>query len=299
MKSFWFVPALLMVAVAYPAAMVCGQDPTVLPAAPVFTLDAKTYETKGTIPYDKPFILLLTGLEATIKEIDAEIHEGLQTGKGNLVGQPISTTISNPSSMSIPIMELLKANGQYNFRIDCKNAAGATVQHIDYGFTLKTKLGDYIKLDLGLGYAPIIKGVISQTAVHFYLLPINNDTDLRTIKGLGRNIFLRASVFVGISPVMLYSDTRQPIANSSSIGNILFGFAIRSPFYGKHMPFGRNTGWVFLQPMRLNIGEMYFKQDDANPLVVKNRSKQCFYIGISYDLNIAGLLGPVGKLVKP
>jgi hypothetical protein len=168
-----------------------------------------------------------------------------------------------------------------------------------YGFVTSSKFGDHVKTDFGIGYAPVPKALFGFTTVNLYLTPINDETDLQLITNVRRNVFLRTSFFFGIAPLTLSSDTKQPIKNRYSLGNFMFGVAIRSPFYGCYTPFNNKVGQKLLQPMRLKFGYLLFKQANANPLIVKDEDKKAFFLGLSYDFNIAALLGPVAKIIQP
>jgi hypothetical protein len=96
-----------------------------------------------------------------------------------------------------------------------------------------------------------------------------------------------------------YSDTKQPMKNFVGIGNFVYGVSVHSPFYGCYLFSNNQIARKVLQPMYINFGELMFKQADANPLIVKDRNKSSFYVGLSYDFNFSSLFGPLTKLFVP
>lgn len=276
--------------------------------------------TIGDVPFDKPFYFSGSLPDvATIKQVKIELCSGRNLTSAtlykvasmtNATGFPGKTVVTLPvTSQNIkqidPSLDFLLPNYEYTFRVTVTNTGDTLVQKysFDWAFYPKTKIGDYTKLDFGIAYAPRIKAAIGVTNVHFYFTPTNDETDLAQIKNVTRNIFLRASLFLGISPVTFSSDTKQPIKNDLGVGNICFGIGIRAPFYWSFLQSNRKdrnnkVGHELLQPMRLIFGELLFKQADPHLLIAKDKRKFAPFVGISYDLNIASILGPIGKLIS-
>ncbi len=163
-----------------------------------------------------------------------------------------------------------------------------------------SKFGDYVKLDFGLGYAyrPNVSTLFASIAIHGYTIAINDDTDLAETFGFWRQIRFRTSLYVGIAPVTLSAGTEQDIRPLTSVGNLVAGIGFRGPFYwpnGKPAS-TRIRGKFVLQAMRLNAGLFFFSQASANQAIVGNRTKITPYVGLTYDLSLTSLLGPIAKL---
>ena len=198
--------------------------------------------------------------------------------------------------------DFLLPDREYTLKVTAtvRGDTGANNFSFTYGFITSSKFGDHVKLDFGLGYAPLPKAWFGFTTVNLYLTPINDETDLMLIKSFRRNVFLRTSFFFGVSPFNFNSDTKQPIKNKYGVGNFVYGVAIRSPLYGSHTPFFTSkVGQKLLQPMRLKFGYFLFKQANANALINADLNKRAVFYGVSYDLNISTLLGPVAKFISP
>lgn len=197
---------------------------------------------------------------------------------------------------TVPILiDRFKPNRDYIIEVSEYDNKSRKIKGYRIYFRTETGLSDHIKLDFGIGHAFKPVATIGVVTAHFYLVAINNDTDLIDDRiSIGRHILLRSSVFGGISPLTFNSDTRQELKKLTGIGNVVYGIGIRSPFYGPWLDTG-NFGRIAFQPMRLNLGVLRFSQEDANPLIATNRSKSALYASITYDFNLATLFGPIFK----
>jgi hypothetical protein len=179
--------------------------------------------------------------------------------------------------------------------------SGGALITIEKSVTAYSKFSDYAKVDFGPGYSAIVKGVFAATGLHLSLAPVNREADLGYLatqgtRGLIKQFPLRASFYMGLSPLMVSSKTESAVKNLTGTGNVVYGFGWRSPFYGYR---DASRARAFLQPMRLVAGWIVFNQNNANPLVPGTRVKQTFYAGITYDVNLNALFGPIGKIFKP
>ena len=154
---------------------------------------------------------------------------------------------------------------------------------------------DHFKLDFGLGYAFHSRAIVGSVSLHFYMTPINESTDLSSSMPPWQQFKRRTSLFVSLVPLTIHSWSKQEIKQIANLGNLGFGIGYRAPFYGPNC-ISSNAGRRFLQPIRLNVGMMYFAQADANPVVPKDRTKWSPYASITFDFNIAAVFGPVAKL---
>ena len=231
--------------------------------------------------------------------------DGLDTGQAKYVHisgptKPLGNNFTLVFTSYAYKGHMLLPNHTYTLKLEAKDSKGNLLPDYSfiYGFYTQTQAGEFAQVDFGLGYAPHLKSLIGFSTVNFYFTAINSDADLQEIHGFERNFFLRFSVFMGIAPLTLSQATAEPIVNRFSLGNFVFGAAIRSPFYGYYTTESR-VGEELLQPMRLTIGEMLFKQNSANPLITTPQNKGAVYIGLSYDLSLSSILGPIGKLLSP
>lgn len=164
-----------------------------------------------------------------------------------------------------------------------------------------SKFSDYVKLDFGVGVAPQpgVNVLFGSIAVHGYAIPINNNTDLAEGFGLGKQLLLRTSLFVGIAPITFSSGTKQEIKPLTGVGNLVVGVGFRGPGYwpGKNKAADRRVrGKFILQAMRLNAGWLIYSQSAANPVDPGKRTKYTPYVSLTYDLSLTSLLGPIAKL---
>ncbi|MBH8557747.1 hypothetical protein [Hymenobacter negativus] len=192
-------------------------------------------------------------------------------------------------------------NHRYLFYIDgyaCTWQGQSKVASYSLVGTTESGLSDHIKLDFGLGYAFKPRAVVGLTTVHFYFSPINEDTDLNDEHlSFSRHFLLRTSLFAGLSPVVFSEHTEQEIKRKFALGSFVYGVGLRSPFYSPWFRTGR-FGRVFFQPMRVNVGVLNFKQANQNVSIAGDVNKRALFMSITYDFNIASILGPLGKLVQ-
>ena len=193
--------------------------------------------------------------------------------------------------------QYFKSNTTYVIRVSFYDENDVFVTGILRSNYTRTKIGDYLKTDFGFARVPNINGTVGFTSVHFHFAAINYDADLGKIKSFTKEVPMRLSVFFGISPLTIYSDTKVPVTKLSAAGNFIYGIGIRSPFYGWYGE--HRIPRMLLQPMRLNIGNMVFTQANASPLISTPVYVQAWYIGLSYDFTLLGLFGPISKLVSP
>jgi hypothetical protein len=263
--------------------------------------------TIGDIPFDKPFYFVGEIKEkSNIHSITFEIAKGRSSKAEFKTIEKVNPGSNNQFIVlflpGILEKDFLLPDREYTLRIISMNENEQELKEYSftYGFLTSSKFGDHTKLDFGVGYAPIPKAFFGYTSVNIYLTPINDETNLQRITSFKRNVFLRMSFFMGISIINFSSDTKQPIKNKYGAGNFVFGIGIRSPFYGCYTKFFHNkVGQKLLQPMRLTVGKFLFKQANANPLIPDDVNKNAVYIGLTYDINIASILGPIGKIIAP
>lgn len=275
-------------------------------ATPV-SIDLKK-QTIGEIPFDKSFYF--TGDIETkwnINKIIIEIKKNRKIDSAeSKKNRKIDSLVVGGKTHFIIIggafeKDFLLPDREYTITVTCKASDETIIDmySFSWGLLAQSSIGDHTKLDFGISYSSTPKAFIGYTSVNIYFTPINDETNLSMIKNVSRNIFLRTSIFIGISPITFSSDTKQDLKNKYGVGNLVCGIAIRSPFYGCYTKGIGKVGQKLLQPMRLSFGEMLYAQVNANPLITKKANKAAFFMGLSYDLNIAKLLGPISKIIAP
>jgi hypothetical protein len=283
-----------------------SQPPDYVSGATNVTFSCKTLALSSDLPFDNPFVLIVNDVPTKSMTAKLFFTEGANLNSAKFIKD--YNRFGDSFYMIFDFSEFYESNVKgkflspgktYSFRLIFCDSTGREMKgsQIDRSTMTRTKLSDYVKLDFGFAYSPHIVGVFGFTSAHFYLTAINQDADLGKIKGFKRQVALRTSFFIGISPFTIYSDTKQPIDKPSGAGNFIYGIGFRSPLYG--YSYGNWVARTFFQPMRVVAGNMVFMQKDANPLITQNHIKQSFYIGISFDINIATLLTPISKLYIP
>lgn len=286
------------------------EDIEVMPGVTMVELDCATNTLSRAIPYDAPFGLILKNPPKDVTT--ATFYFGKADAQSKLPAQPVMTYNKSGEAFYLAFPKsreffgkdgrYLEPNTVYYLKIDFGMEDPLTkkpvlVSSLPRSVFTRTRMGDYFKADFGFGYAPNTQAVTGNTSVHLYLKPINRDADLGKLNGFGKHVLLRSSFFFGLSPLTIASSTEMPIVKLTPVGNFIYGFGWRSPFYGYGG--GGGKARTFLQPMRLTFGEVVFKQNNANPLVESVSVKQAFYIGLTYDLSLAGLFGHISKLTEP
>jgi hypothetical protein len=260
--------------------------------------------TKNTftpvIPYDKPFNISGT-VPKDVTSIELYIKEGYFPSAAPLEAtyRKSRWTLSpNQTTFTLIVVAPLKANKHYSFEFVCYTNKAVT-SDFRLPIITTTAIGDQVKWDIGLLYSPSPQAISGQVAAHLFLVPVNDDADIAALKGFKDNFLHRFSPYFGLSVLNFYSDTKQPMKNFVGIGNFVYGVSVHSPFYGCYLFSNNQIARKVLQPMYINFGELMFKQADANPLIVKDRNKSSFYVGLSYDFNFSSLFGPLTKLFVP
>ena len=160
-------------------------------------------------------------------------------------------------------------------------------------------LEDYFDIDVGVvgGVRSRAVGLVAGT--HLYLLPHRPSHDLLdpALRGFWRQAGQRLSLYGGIVPVVFQKSTGVPVENTSALGVPVVGVGLRGAFYWRFPrindePFYRDA----IQPFRLTVGRMWYRQKDANPLVERRHLKRDVYVGLTADVELRQLLGPFARL---
>lgn len=130
----------------------------------------------------------------------------------------------------------------------------------------------HFDLDLGIlrsanaGYTGVI------VAVHLHPVPLNDNTPSQ-LRGLGH----RVSLFGGLAITEIASQ--HPVTKPFSAGIPVTGIGVK------------------VGPTRIIGGLMFFDQEDANPVVEKERAKVDYTFGLSLDFAVHELLGVLARAV--
>ena len=120
------------------------------------------------------------------------------------------------------------------------------------------------------------------TSSHFHLVPLNKNEDPTFSSSTGANLAKRLSVFAGVSFQEIHSEVE--VSKFFTFGSPVAGIGVRGP--------------LGLDFMRLNGGVIWFKQDDANPLVTRQRVKRDVFVSATADLELKQVLGPLVALLN-
>lgn len=280
-----------------------AQGPDTPPGATGINFNYDKYEFKGDFPFDRPFYIRI---DKPPKGADSVAFFLSSTRNHAATFSFISGSKLFHDSFFLPFNaplfgnRLLLPDHDYTARLVFYDASGQMlpgIEPIEFGFTTATKFANYTAADFGFSYVSDLKAAVGFATVHVYLTALNPETDLMEIRGFSRNFFLRTSFFAGAATLPLNPGADANVKELLGIGNFVYGIGFRSPFYGPWLPWLRNkAGRIFLQPMRLNAGEILYQQLDENNILNREHS---FYVGVSYDLNISKLFGSISKLTSP
>src|SRR5579859_4619612 len=210
-------------------------DPQVYAPFPTIEFNGKTETFSAPFPYGQRFYLVFKGMGTGVNKIRVAI--GLNAVDGIV---PLMAETEIPLHRELFKLSpnlALKPNTPYVITIKYVDpASGGAVVTIEKSVTAYSKFSDYVRVDFGLGYSGLIKGVFSVTGVQLSLAPFNRESDLgylatRGTRGLIKQFPLRASLYLGLSPLMVSSNTESPVRNLTGAGNVVYGFGWRSPFY--------------------------------------------------------------------
>ncbi len=291
-----------------------GQSIPPPPVARAVDVDLANLQVKTKLPFDAPFVLVVT----PAKDIESiRLVSIVEQGGRDIVPASLKAVATQPQpSSTVFVGEKLglmftpiagasrPADGSYALpnRSYVITMTAVLKDHSSRTFVVEAfsdaSLSDNVKLDFGVGYAPSPKAVIGLTSVHFYATPINEDADLASKNiSLARRFLTRTSFFVGLSPITLSENDAQPIKAKYKLGSLIYGIGYRAPFYGAWLNNNR-FGRTFLQPMRLNAGILNFTQTNANPAIGGDAKKHTFFMALTFDLNISTVLGPIAKIFQ-
>ncbi len=143
-------------------------------------------------------------------------------------------------------------------------------------------INDHFETDVGIYSTLGVNNWGLGTAVHYFIVPIQPKQKPTSYRKFD-HIFKRVSIFGAL--VVTQLDSRSDIKTKFALGNPIVGVGFSH--------FG-NTPWV--KSSRFNVGVMFFKQDDPDPLVTKSQPKTAITFGYSLEFDIKNILGPLSKI---
>lgn len=312
-----FVAAFMSTWIGQSAAQAQAPEGSIGSAITSLEMSFVTNTVVGAVPFDVPLILTAaapdTAHRIKMNFLDDDCHAlrpDIQTVYGELMQQ------QNPEfewrradhpftkesdKFAVPLIfpqDYLKPGRDY-----CILFAAYDTNHVHVGNTyvrLKPEptLADHFRTDIGFAYAPEPRALVATLTTTFYFTAINEDVDLGERIGTARQLLQRFGLYIGLAPVVIDSDAPQNVESLLGIGSVVAGLSIRSPLYGPHL-FGEiERAQRFLQPMRWNVGLMWYKQDHPNPLIAEARSRKALTVSVSYDIGIQSIVAPLAALFK-
>jgi hypothetical protein len=142
-------------------------------------------------------------------------------------------------------------------------------------------LQHHFDADIGVMYASRADywGVV--TNAHIHAVPVNRNRSSVSLTPL-QQFAQRASIFVGLAV--------QPISSGAEVKDL---YPVGSPVVGVGY-----RGLFGVDQLRLNGGVMFFKQEDANPLVTRDHTKRDAFVSATVDFSVQSIFGPLLALIK-
>lgn len=142
-------------------------------------------------------------------------------------------------------------------------------------------LQHHFDADIGVMYATRADywGVV--TNAHIHAVPVNRNRSAAGLTPL-QQFAQRASIFVGLAV--------QPISSGAEVKDL---YTVGSPVVGVGY-----RGLFGVDQLRLNGGVMFFKQEDANPLVTRDHTKRDAFVSATVDFSVQSIFGPLLALIR-
>lgn len=199
--------------------------------------------------------------------------------------------------------------GARAFRFDGSRVADGpavvATDSITLRFVTDASFQQHVDLDAGAVYGFGAQYAGAATGVHLYLSPISADEDLSEPGFAPRyQLLRRVSLHGGLAVQEV--GTSSGVSGATRAGAPFLGVALRGPLYWPGWYGGESTRGlenrarvrVVLQGMRVGGGFIWFKQQDANPLVTEERSKRDLYATLTINLALRDVLAPLGLFFK-
>jgi hypothetical protein len=285
MRILWCASVLAYAAVASVAS---AQKKDAASDGPiVIKVDLATAEFDKTLPFDSDFYVVISNDKIAVQSLTVarDVMGGLRT----LQGQPLKPLpgFAGVTDQAFKVAPL-QANKRYTFTFQIMGAPPLVV----HGST-RTTLNDYFRIDVGFIHAPVlVRGTDKRVSywgggsnVHLYLVSVNEASE-KTAEGRPFDpVLKRVSLFGGVSAFDLHAGA--PIKPFFKAGNPVAGVSWR-PMKLAETP--------FVTEVYVNLGLMWFKQANPNPLVSDDVGKRTVVYGLAGSIAIKDLLTPLAFL---
>lgn len=142
----------------------------------------------------------------------------------------------------------------------------------------ETRHGWYVSMDAGLAYGWDINEAFGYLGTNIYFRPVNKDAPLQSFGGFRQSFSRRASALIGLTVTGQVEETDRREA--------LLG--------GRILVVG--GGLRMTDSIRFAGGALVFKAVNPNPLVTERRVEISPFVSMSFDIDVVGSLGDLGKV---
>jgi hypothetical protein len=146
----------------------------------------------------------------------------------------------------------------------------------------KTAQSNYISADTGLLAAPAIDEVVPYAGTNIYFRPVNKNAPLRSLGTFGQTFTRRFALTLGLTASSIQETEDMTIVRDDL-------FSSQSLVIG--------AGLRLTDSIRLGAGALVFKEDDPSPLIDDLSVTASYYVSISFDMDIVGLLKGINKVL--
>ncbi len=136
----------------------------------------------------------------------------------------------------------------------------------------------YIGLDLGILFAPRIRGVFTFQSANFYFVPVNREAPFSNYQGSDK-FWKRFSVYAGVA--QLISDNQDDYDDLFASNSLVMGL-----------------GYRLTRTMRISAGTLMYEEPDARPLSDNSSIEFSPTIALSLDIDLTKAVGAIGTVFK-
>lgn len=145
--------------------------------------------------------------------------------------------------------------------------------------TPRARFTDRFDADIGVLRSDRLGYWGAMTSSHFYLVPVNRNECTSHYRG-SDHLLKRVSIFAGIS--LFEISSREDVDHLWSTGSPVVGVGV--------------SRLGLPVPLRINAGVIWLRQDDANPLVTRSRTKRDAFISATFDVELQSFITPLAVL---
>jgi hypothetical protein len=155
-----------------------------------------------------------------------------------------------------------------------------------------TDFRDHFDTDFGAVYGGRTGYVGVATFLHAFATPVQQGDVLDVVESPVRKVLKTVNLIGGLAVAKL--DDRVAVNQRFGFGSPVVGVGLRNVQRWEDGP-----TWLFGLPkgMRLNGGVIWLSQDDANPLVTRERTKLDWFVSASFDADVKSILGPLAGII--